>query len=455
MTDDAQEPPDAESIITGLIALSPIEYGQSRKAAAKALGIALGILDKEVNQRRRIPSLREEWTKDLIFTETGGIAPIYANAATALRTHANFWPLRFDEFSQKQFLGDNFLTDADLQRIADWVQHQGILAGHKIIQDAAMYVANANKFHEVFDWLETLKWDGISRCDMLLIDHAGADDTALVRAFTSKWLIQAVARIYDPGCQADATLILEGKQDLGKSSLLRALFGDRWFTDHLPNLDNKDAMIQLLGIWCIEISELAAIGRTDNAKIKQFLTSRDDRFRMPWDRLAGQHPRQSVFAGTVNPGAGGYLKDETGGRRFWPVTVTEVNVDAIRALRPQIWAEAVGRYKAREPWYLTDRSISASAKDMQAARYVSDPWHEPIEAFVYGRPAVTMEELFKDCLSIKSEADWTTGDEMRIGRCMSHLGWEKKQRRGLKGRERYYIPPEDVDEADEVSPVTT
>lgn len=438
--------------INDLALLSPLEYGQRRKTAAKLIGIPVSILDKEVARSRHFPKtngVAVEW----ITADNGSIQPVYANAAAVLRAYPKLWPLRFDEFSQKQFLGDRFLTDADLQAIADWVQHQGVLAGHKIIQDAALYVANATRFHEVLDWLESLVWDGIARIDMMLIDHANAEDTPLVRAFTAKWLIQAVARIYDPGCQADATLILEGEQDLGKSSLLRALFGDKWFTDHLPDLSSKDAMIQLLGIWCIEISELASINKTDNAKIKQFLTSRDDRFRMPWDRLAGQHPRQSVFAGTVNPGASGYLKDETGGRRFWPVAVSHIDIPQIRDRRDQIWAEAVVRYKAKESWYLDDKTLSKDARELQAERYVGDEWQEVIETYVALRDTVTMEEIFNH-IGITSKAEWGIGEQMRIGRCMSHLGWVRKQRRGLVGRERYYKKPDQTDDVTTKSEVT-
>jgi ABC-type multidrug transport system ATPase subunit len=78
-------------------------------------------------------------------------------------------------------------------------------------------------------------------------------------------------------------------QHVGGDASFRAMFGDDWFTDHLPNLDNKDAQIQLLGIWCVELAELAAINGKEAAKIKQFLTSPDDRFRLPFEKIAKNH----------------------------------------------------------------------------------------------------------------------------------------------------------------------
>lgn len=415
---------DAKARLTELAQLDPISYGQRRKAEAKKIGVSVAVLDKEVEKRRRTPAVSGDGP-DFILTDKGAIQPVFANAAAVLRHHAMLWPLAFDEFSQRQFLGGQPLTDGDLFAIAEWVQRQGVLAGKKVIDEAVIHTANLNRFHAVKDWLKALEWDGIERLDMMLVDHAGAEDTPLTRAFTSKWMIQAVARIYQPGCQADATLILEGGQDLGKSSLLRALFGDLWFTDHLPDLSNKDAQIQLLGIWCIEIAELATLERSVNAKIKQFLTSRDDRFRLPWDRLAAQHPRQSVFAGTVNPGASGYLKDETGGRRFWPVIVTEINVAAVYDRREQLWAEAVHRYEHGENWHLGNGSIADDAKEAQSARYVGDPWQEAIENFLGARTEITMEQIFIDCLGLSAKADWTQREMNRVAACLGHIQWER------------------------------
>lgn len=423
-----------------LATLDPVSYGQRRKEAARALGISCALLDKAVARER--PKALSAAAIDWVTGTDGSIQPIFANAAALLNASQEKWPLRFDEFSFRPFLGHEPLRDDHLLSITDWVQRNGVICNKRITDDAAIHVANNHRFHEVRDWLQHLSWDGISRIDMLLVDHAGAADSPLVRAMTSRWLIQAVARVMQPGCQADATLILEGRQDLGKSSLFRALFGDRWFTDHLPNLDNKDAMLQLLGIWCVEIAELATLDRSENSKIKQFLTSRVDRFRLPWDKLASDHPRQSVFCGTVNPGAAGYLKDETGGRRFWPVQVNDINVPMILENREQFWAEAVARYNAGEIWYLDDDQLKASAQELQEERYIGDPWLEPIERFVNSKDEVTSEAIFADCLNITSKADWRQADFNRIARCMAVLKWGRKQKR-LDGKRRwvYTRPP--------------
>jgi putative DNA primase/helicase len=59
-------------------------------------------------------------------------------------------------------------------------------------------------------------------------------------------------------------LILEGKQGIGKSSLLRILFDPHehgWFTDETADLGTKDSAMQLRGVWCVELAELDAQGQ--------------------------------------------------------------------------------------------------------------------------------------------------------------------------------------------------
>src|SRR5205823_5458380 len=96
-----------------------------------------------------------------------------------------------------------------------------------------------------------------------------------------------------------------------------AVLGHPWFTDDQADLATKDASQGCAGVWIIEIAELDALGNAEISRIKAFMSRTTDRFRPPYGKNVIEVARQCVFVGTVNHAA--YLKDETGGRRFWPV----------------------------------------------------------------------------------------------------------------------------------------
>ena len=214
--------------------------------------------------------------------------------------------------------------------------------------------------HPVRDYLTALVWDGISRLDSWLITYLDAEDTPLIRAIGSRWMISAVARIMQPGAKVDHMLILEGPQGGKKSSALKTLAGAEWFTDELAEIGSKDAAQQMRGIWIIEIAELDAISRAEVSRIKAFLTRTTDRYRPPYERYVVEVPRQCVFAGSVNPET--YLRDETGNRRFWPVRCGSIDIDALRHDRDQLWAEAVARYRQGAIWWLDEPELIAELR---------------------------------------------------------------------------------------------
>ena len=234
-------------------------------------------------------------------------------------------------------------------------------------------------------------------------------------------------------------IILEGPQGKGKSSLLRMLFGAQWFTDHLPDLTQKDSLLQLLGMWCIEVAELATLGRSDAGKIKAFLTSRTDRYRPPYGKVAKDFPRSCVFAGTVNPGAAGYLKDPTGGRRFWPVAINGmIDTAAIAAQRDQMWAEADARYKSGEPWWL-DASTEAEAREAQEMRREDDAWEDLVATYLLGKTQTSISEVLEHAIGLTQASDWKQVDENRVRRIMSAFGWKRRNRRINRKQKWVYI----------------
>lgn len=276
--------------------------------------------------------------------------------------HGNV-PVAFDEFTQtvlaiaqlpwdKNSSYPRQWTDMDTIHCQLYVQALFKTPGKETVHDAITIIANRHRRHRVRDYFNTLQWDGVDRLSLLAIRYFGTQDTPYTRVVFAKFMIGAVARVMNPGCKMDNVIILEGAQGKLKSSSITALAGSEWFTDELPDLQTKDAAIQLIGKWVVEVSELSAFKRSDVETIKKFISRSIDRFRAPYDRIAADHPRQSVFIATTNDEH--FLKDSTGNRRYWPLTCGVIDIQAIKQDRDQLWAEALCRYRNGERWWLDE-----------------------------------------------------------------------------------------------------
>jgi predicted P-loop ATPase len=157
--------------------------------------------------------------------------------------------------------------DYDTSMTLCWLQRHGVcINSSNTVREIVKTVAREHPYHPVKRYLASLTWDRKPRIDGWLSCYLGAEDSALNAVMGARWLIQACARITRPGCQADATLLLIGPQGFGKSSTLRTLATDEWFTDHLSDLGTKDSRIELHGRWIIEMSEFKPPLRTGTEK---------------------------------------------------------------------------------------------------------------------------------------------------------------------------------------------
>jgi predicted P-loop ATPase len=406
-------------------------------------------------------SSSDNWKELLIKSDNGIPKAILGNAITALRWAPDFFGvLAFNEFTSKVVAlkplpwrnavphADEWTDDED-RRTADWLQHQGIHVRVEVAAQAVQTVAYEQRVHPVREYLDSLKWDGIKRIHCWLSRYLGvevrrseSEEDSGGRSFYvaevgARWLISAVARIYKPGEKVDCCLILEGPQGIGKSRSLRIL-GGRWFTDEIADLGSKDAALQTRGVWIIEIAELESMSRSAVGRVKDFMSRSVDRFRPPYGRHIIESPRQCVFGGSVNHSS--YLKDETGGRRFWPVSCGQIRLSELERDRDQLWAEAVHEYKHGAVWWLNSLELNRLAEQEQDDRYEEDPWHSRIAAFVSKRDDVSVPEVLEQCIH-KPTDQQTQGDANRVAKCLMNLGW-KQRRPGPRGarKRRYYAP---------------
>lgn len=166
------------------------------------------------------------------------------------------------------------------------------------VHDALVAASRRVEVHPLREYLERLEWDREPRFDGWLSTYLGAYPNEYTRAVGRWWLIAAVARAFDPGCQADHMLVLEGKQGVGKSSAVRILAGG-WYLGSLPDIRNKDAALALQGNWIVEIGELDALRGASATRVKDFVSQTVDSYRPPYDRVTIRRPRSSVFVGTT------------------------------------------------------------------------------------------------------------------------------------------------------------
>lgn len=331
------------------------------------------------------------------------------------------------------------VASTDVTAALRWLNRNGFPdATRNVVEDAMKAVAAQSIISPVRHYLESLTWDGKARIGTWLQAYCQAPQSVLVGQFGRAWLIAAVARALRPGCKADNALVLEGAQGAGKSSALRALAGEEWFFDGLRDLHGKDASAGLRGKWIIELPELSAMRRSDAEAVKAFLSRTEERYRPAYGKFEVVEPRRCVFAGTTN--RSDYLADDTGGRRFWPVSVGKIDLAGLKRDRDQIWAEAVTAYQTGEPWWL-DADGEAAAAEIVAERQAEDAWSGKVLAAVAALPEVSTAQIFA-MLDVPFERQGRP-ESMRIGGILTRAGWGKsgKFKGGPYKDTTRYTPP--------------
>lgn len=318
--------------------------------------------------------------------------------------------------------------------ILEYLQRAGLRRVAKdMVHSAVDRRASERSFHPVRDYLSALKWDGQSRLNRWLWDYLGAEHTLYTSAVGRMFPIGMVARIFEPGCQNDYMMILEGPQGALKSTACRVL-GGQWFSDNMPDLaSGKDVSQHLRGKWLIEVAEMHAMSKAEVTQMKAFITRTTERYRPSYGRKEVVEPRQSAFIGTTNKSV--YLRDETGGRRFWPIVTGKIDIEALERDRDQLFAEAVHAYRQGEKWWPDRRFEAEHIAAEQEARYEADVWEEVVAQWLATKDSVTVYQVAFDALHFETSRIGTA-DQRRIIAILERQGLQRGTRDG-KGRRLY------------------
>ena len=285
----------------------------------------------------------------------------------------NGWSFRLNILDNAVEVNGERLTDIDESRIITYVRDVAPTKA-KVSKDEVRDVFNVmaydNQFHPIVEYLDGLVWDGknhVGEISEYITDkhspivYSDGRKSRVFPVFLGKWLISAVAKVYERGVigAQSPMLVLSSNQDSGKSTLVKWLASGMldYYVSSDIKPDTEDHKRLLASKWIWEVGELGATtGKADVESLKHFLTLSDVTFRVPYGRHHIQKPALSSFIGTVNRDKNqGFLADPTGNRRFLTVELKDFNQDYAEHIDPnQLWAQAVALYRQGVPWRLTE-----------------------------------------------------------------------------------------------------
>jgi len=370
------------------------------------------------------------------------------NVVAALRlAHVSGFEVRFDVFRDEILRrtpeGEwQPFKDADYTRLKLALESAHIEPiPFELLRACVRLVADEQTFDSALEVLAGLQWDGVPRIEAFYSHYLKADDTPYTRACGLYTWTAMAGRVLNPGCKADMVPILVGLQGLRKSSAVEAMaLSPEWHG--ALSLSGKDADLsrQMRGKTVIELPELRGLRTRELESIKAFITEGSNAWVAKYQEFETKYPRRCLFVGTTNEEE--FLDDDTGNRRWLPLTVGLADTDAIRADCAQLWAEGAVLFKSGGVQY---EQAEALADEAHAAHMVSDEWEDPIRKFLQTPDALTDErpldrgfvttmQIFANALFIAHDRT-DTRTSKRLARAMRALGWRKDDRRkNIEGR---------------------
>ncbi|MDR3560718.1 MAG: VapE family protein [Negativicutes bacterium] len=381
-----------QNIKPAMAVLSEIERESHVKRIAKALSVPPKTI-RDATKPIQKATAAESWTEEFEPNQFGDPKACAHNFLLVLKNDPAFKGICLNELSSeiefKKGSDTTVLDDIGEAMIRVHIDREYDLRGAALCRDALVWEAHEHAYHPIREYIERLPaWDGVVRAETIFIDGLGAVDSKYNRHIIKMVLKAAYERVHQPGVKFDLILVLRGPQGIGKSVLISKL-GMRWSHSSLRLTDMRDSKVageKIQGYWIIEIPELAGMTNADLESTKAFITATEDVYRAAYDRKTARHKRQSIMIATTNA-EGGYLRDETGGRRFLdmfcagngklpPMQLTLDYID-------QVWAEVKETYMD-VPIYLSGDDLAQATAD-QLAQVEQDP-REDIVAEYLGKP---------------------------------------------------------------------
>jgi putative DNA primase/helicase len=393
------------------------------------------------------PPAPTNWRALLKAHKQGGLIQDHRNIGLILEFHDYFrGKLWWDDVRNRPMFGQIIIDDDTLVAVARWLGTEEDMSvtsgGFSTVRRCVLSRCRCQRVDILQGWLMQLPaWDGTPRLAMWLSTYAGVAPTAYGMDVSRLLILVMVARILDPGCLCRIVIILEGPEECGKSSLVQALAGEDFYVVLSIGLETKDAHMLLQGVLVAELAELDSLNRTEETRLKAFITMRHDSYIPKYSNFRESYARRAIFVGTTNEES--YLKGQTGNTRFLPVKVTkQIDVEGFLLVRDQLFAEALTIYYSGTPWWQMSPEGSAAAHDEREHRRIINVFEDDLDAWLEAErftlvaydtantlvrftPGETSwPEIARWYLKLQTPAEWKDKNlQMQVTQALKILGW--------------------------------
>ena len=438
---------------------------------AKELGITKAISsmmaaykkqDRQLeNQHKRLVAKRD-CVIPLKYDEKGALCVTIDNFLLVMRNDAFYDGVRYNLLLNAPEIHEGGeirrWSDADSSQSRHFIETYYQINDKQKHKDALQILFSEREYNPIRDIVDYLVWDGVSRVEEFLAKWMRADDTEYTREVSRLIFAGGIHRLYNPGCKFDDVPVLIGtSQGEGKSTIVRWLAMNDQFYSEITEIEGQRGREQLEGAWICEIAELLALTKArEQEAVKSYITRQRDKGRKAYGEFVDDPPRRCIFIGTTNNEQ--FLKDKTGNRRFYPVTVNSSaywlydHEQECRDYIIQCWAEAKARYDKGEMPNYANKALREQYKAAQEEA-MEDDWRVgAIEKYLSEQAVGTLvcvRQIKREALTMGTDnaQDPAPKESIEISTIMGKFdGWEKAGRRYIVnyGQQRCWRKRSDI-----------
>ena len=376
---------------------------------------------------KKTPSKPTKKSKVVAISEYKGIEWVHVKQnGNPYPTRENFEALlnhykirvHWDDISKRVLVHENEILhphygDEETELIAELTSK---CVEHKLAKSAVSDYLTAhtlkNSVNPVLDYLQSVKRTTELNPIEALVNYLPIKHKGWAVIAFKRWFIQCVACAdmaqQTPNDKAlpkyEHVLTFYGEQGVGKSTFINSLLprdlGRKYFIDGVSlDLKNKDSILGALSSWICELGELdSTFRKSDISGIKAFLSKRKDEIRKPYGKATSLMARQTSFLASVNEEK--YLRDDTGNRRYFPISVTGKLTIPEHFDTADFWAYIWAEYKRGEQWWLTPEEEERQ-KEVLAEHEHSTLKELLLDTFIFEKETrpeqMTGKEILEEC----------------------------------------------------------